>query len=651
MKELTINTPSSYVALMQGDFEYNSSESSKYIDANNIFWQEIFSENNISKTLEYAQMRYQYSSNIPIKIQVILASIEQFKENINRALQFKFKKNITQKKFWSCLETLEMFCKLYTFCYSSPFELSITEGFVHNTNSSEVLSEYCLNPNLNPYLAFIERRLLPIICESNSEIIWLTGKLNIVSFAIAQIMKMKYPNIFIAVCDYKTDYYSLYKIRKLLSCNDIIFHFFDFILLHDLKYIREMVIKSIKNQLSFKGIPGLLYQDKAGQIEINDISPRCECINDNYYPNLELRLFPQNCCYWNKCSFCGINEKYNVTENSWNISQAVDLLKKYASYGIEHIWLVDEAIPPSVLKGLLLEYKKNNLKFVWHLRTRIEPGLLDIELIDLIEQSGIKSIILGFESASERILKLMHKTEHTDYLLIAEKIVKEYTNRGIHIHFPVLIGFPTETDEEREYSFKFVDYLYQTYQLFSFNINILELDICSKLYKNWEEYNIVRMEFPCLPKYFLGNSVSWNCDIEMLDEIRTKQMHKQFTWFPKQSYININTFYSLWEHKRGIFYENIMHVTDEYKQKITDFTRHYSVSPNVILFQTASKEYCLYNYDLHNFILGGELIFWVYNSTFNSVEIKDIVKKFNLSEKIVIDFLEDLLKLEFFIKK
>ncbi len=650
MKELTINTPGSYIAQIQGDFEYNLLEDNNYIDANNLFWQEIFSEDSISKTLEYAQMRYRYSSNTPIKIQITLANIEHFKANLNQALHFRLKKNTTQKKFWSCLETLEMFCKLYTFCYSLPFELSITEGFVHNTNSSEILNEYCLNRNLNPYLEFVEKRLLPIICECNPEIIWITGKLNIISFTIAQFMKMKNPNIFIALCDYKTDYYSLYKIRKLLSSNDIIFHFFDFVLLHDLKYIREMIIKSIKNQLSFKEIPGLLYKNKKEKIEINDIPLGCEYIDNNDYSNLELKLFPQNCCYWNKCTFCGINQKYSEFENNWNISKAIDLLKKYASYGIENIWLVDEAIPPSILKKILLEFKKNNLKFVWHLRTRIEPGLLDIELIDLLEQCGIKSLILGFESASKRILKLMNKTEHTDYLEIAEKIVKEYTNREIHIHFPVLIGFPTETDEDREYSFKFVDYLHQTYPLFSYNINILELDISSKLYKNWEKYNIWRIEFPCLPKYFLGNSVTWNCDIEMLDKIRTKQMHKQFPWFPKQSYININTFYSIWEHKRGILYESAKHVPVEYKHIVTDFT-YYSVSSNVILFQTASKEYCLYNYDLHNYILGGEIIFWIYNSILNSVEINDIVKRFNLSERIVINFLDDLLKLEFLIKK
>lgn len=127
-------------------------------------------------------------------------------------------------------------------------------------------------------------------------------------------------------------------------------------------------------------------------------------------------------------------------------------------------------------------------------------------------------------------------------------------------------------------------------------------------------------------------------------------MHKQFPWFPKQSYININTFYSIWEHKRGILYESAKHVPVEYKHIVTDFT-YYSVSSNVILFQTASKEYCLYNYDLHNYILGGEIIFWIYNSILNSVEINDIVKRFNLSERIVINFLDDLLKLEFLIKK
>ena len=76
----------------------------------------------------------------------------------------------------------------------------------------------------------------------------------------------------------------------------------------------------------------------------------------------------------------------------------------------------------------------------------------------------------------------MKKTFCSDYLSIAEKIVEKYTSNGIHIHFPVLIGFPTETNDERNYSLQFVEYLSKKYELFSYNINILELDISCLLY-------------------------------------------------------------------------------------------------------------------------------------------------------------------------
>ena len=119
-----------------------------------------------------------------------------------------------------------------------------------------------------------------------------------------------------------------------------------------------------------------------------------------------------NYCYWNKCSFCGINHKY-CTQNErqkWNIPEAINILKERNKNGNRYIWLTDEAIPPIILKKLLIKFTENQFNFIWHFRTRIEPELLDPELIELVKNNGVKSIILGFESASERILRLMKKT-------------------------------------------------------------------------------------------------------------------------------------------------------------------------------------------------------------------------------------------------
>lgn len=227
-----------------------------------------------------------------------------------------------------------------------------------------------------------------------------------------------------------------------------------------------MLVNSLVNQSEMNNIPGLIYKER-GEIICNDIPfPNDKVSIDNN--KLDLKLFETNYCYWNKCSFCGINHKY-CTQNErqkWNIPEAINILKERNKNGNRYIWLTDEAIPPIILKKLLIKFTENQFNFIWHFRTRIEPELLDPELIELVKNNGVKSIILGFESASERILRLMKKTFCSDYLSIAEKIVEKYTSNGIHIHFPVLIGFPTETNDERNYSLQFVEYLSKSMNCF-----------------------------------------------------------------------------------------------------------------------------------------------------------------------------------------
>lgn len=330
----------------------------------------------------------------------------------------------------------------------------------------------------------------------------------------------------------------------------------------------------------------------------------------------------------------------------WNLEEAIHVLKERKAFGFQYLWLIDEAIPPVILKNLLKKMRENQLRFIWHLRSRIESELIDEELIDLLKETGVKSIILGFESASNRILRLMKKTYAEDYLEIAEKIVEKYTQHNIHIHFPALIGFPSETVQEREQTLNFLTYLSQKYRLFSYNINILDLDISSELFSHWTDYDINSLKLPCLPKYFLGNSVEWNNDFITLNKCRTDIMLKQFPWYPKQTNIPASVFYNIWERKRGVLYEKY---DEEMSINEFDFESNYQLSKGVVFFQTNQTEYCFYNFNTHHFLLGGEIIKLIYNALSQN-DSTSILSIPYFEKDIIITFLKDLHRLNFIIK-
>ncbi len=173
----------------------------------------------------------------------------------------------------------------------------------------------------------------------------------------------------------------------------------------------------------------------------------------------------------------------------------------------------------------------------------------------MLAKSGLTELRIGLESASHTILKLMNKFDDNFSFDTMENIISQFNEQGISIHCPMIIGFPQEDSFERQKTYEYLNNMSKKYSLFSFNINVLNVDISSKLYKEWEKYQINYLEYPCLPKYFLGNSVCWISEeklIELTNEGNTIMRANLFPWMPINSMLSPIIFYRLSETSRNI---------------------------------------------------------------------------------------------------
>ena len=141
-----------------------------------------------------------------------------------------------------------------------------------------------------------------------------------------------------------------------------------------------------------------------------------------------------------------------------------------------------------------------------------------------------------------------------DYI---EKLVQEFNKNGISVHFPMIIGFPTETEKERILTYDFLTRLHNKYPLVTFNINILGLDISSTLFNKFGQFGISEIRFPCSPRYYLGNIVGWNSyenefKRESLDIERNNFMRNVlYPWMPMNCFLPVYVFYRLSETSRN----------------------------------------------------------------------------------------------------
>ncbi len=581
-----------------------------YLDINSWFWSDCFDEEKILYNIKKVKNK---NIEMPPHITWALYDTEHYIQKLNIA-----KKNIKfpiidPQELYLYLEILQIACELIYYSQTYPFKLDVSSGFLRSCDSSKELYENCTLIHSNPYLEFIQKNIIPLICYKKPEILWLCGRPNIVSFTIAILVRESNPNIVIGIIEHSSEYYSINKIRDLLKQNHYFFKAFNLVVLDDGLYTASKVEKVFEENRELSTVNNIIYSlDKGKHIVATNTTPsEYDDLNHLYKSKkpINIKLFPSHHCYWNKCSFCGINNKYLFFNKEWDYTMAFKRLLSLNKQGIEQFWSIDEAIPANVLEKIADKIILEHWNFKWHIRTRIDSMLINEELCNKLRQAGLKSILLGFESASENVLYFMHKSlEIENYLEIAEKIVREFTTREIAVHFPAIIGFPTETIEDRERTFSFLLYLKDKYPLFSYNINIFELDISSKVYKNFALYNISTLCFPCQPNFFIGNSVDWGVhNRKELEEIQENFMKKFFVWFPDDSLLNIVKYYNLLEHTRIPFWNDKL-FAKILKKSLSPQMDYLKINNNVSFWIDEENNFTLFNTDNLQYVKGGSFL-------------------------------------------
>lgn len=169
---------------------------------------------------------------------------------------------------------------------------------------------------------------------------------------------------------------------------------------------------------------------------------------------ITLPLLASRGCYWGKCAFCHHGMVYGEKHSAYKTDRILETLKFYsAQYGAKCFAFNDEAIPPNILREM-------GKTFPEHLNTEWSfAGLIRFEKyyneIDFANASkiGFKSLYVGFESASEKVLRLMRKN-NTQKTMI--KNLSDATKAGILIHCFVFFGFPGEEEKDAEETFNFL---------------------------------------------------------------------------------------------------------------------------------------------------------------------------------------------------
>ncbi len=163
-------------------------------------------------------------------------------------------------------------------------------------------------------------------------------------------------------------------------------------------------------------------------------------------------------CYWKKCGFCDISLDYISRYDPVSADLLVDRIEALiADTGQSGFHFVDEAAPPSGLRGLAERLLERNVVITWWGNIRFEKKFT-AELAELLAASGCVAISGGLEVASDRLFELMQKGVTVEQVA---RVTRAFSAAGVMVHAYLMYGFPTETEQET------IDSLERVRQLFA----------------------------------------------------------------------------------------------------------------------------------------------------------------------------------------
>jgi radical SAM superfamily enzyme YgiQ (UPF0313 family)/ribosomal protein S18 acetylase RimI-like enzyme len=191
---------------------------------------------------------------------------------------------------------------------------------------------------------------------------------------------------------------------------------------NEIKFLEYIQKKNINhNEINFNTIPDFTLYN----------------LKDYFSSDIVYPIRTSYSCYYKKCTFCTHHLNFPYIEID------LKLIKKTVQKNkCKYLFLIDDMIPKKRLLELAKIFKSLNVKWMCQLRPTKE---LDKETLSILYNSGLKVLLWGIESGSDRILKVINKGTNVKDI---KSVLKDSHEVGIKNVAYILFGFPTETREE-----------------------------------------------------------------------------------------------------------------------------------------------------------------------------------------------------------
>ena len=329
--------------------------------------------------------------------------------------------------------------------------------------SSDIL-EAVEDSRVNVYRDVFDHILKPAIEAEEPDVIGISIVLKqqlFSSMTFCAMIKEQFPGIHITIGGN-----TVTRLRDVLPQAHNMFSLFDTAIMYEGETAFLQLVNAIGTDRAFSTIPNLIFKDSTG-IHTSTITSAEDMstlpppdfdglsLEKYFVPDRILPYLSTRGCYWGRCEFCDHGEGYTAGYRAKNIGQIIEDIRHLRDkYQVAHFHFPDESYPPALFKKLTSRLIEADLQIAWSTHLRFEESLLDDRVWGNAEKSGCKFLHMGFESGSERVLKLMGKATTTE---VIQQSLEASSGHGVWNHVMGFFGFPGETFEDAKITVRFLE--------------------------------------------------------------------------------------------------------------------------------------------------------------------------------------------------
>ncbi len=327
--------------------------------------------------------------------------------------------------------------------------------------SSKHLQQAIRDEQQNPYLALFRDRFLPSILGDAPDFVGvsITATSQIIpGLTLCRLIKEARPEIHLTVGG------SIFTrlVDNLRRCPGLFDLVDDFIVFEGETALLEL-LRQLDGKRDYSKVPNLIYREN-GKIRVNQpfYSENIAQLPAPNYDGFPFRLYlaPQTVlpvqfsrgCYYKDCAFCALtldHQNFRQKDPGRTVDELAHLSSKYDT---AFFFFTDECLALSPTKRLCQQLIERNLNLQWTAEMRFEKNL-SRELLASMREAGCLKIVFGLETFNQRMMDFMKKGIQQEHV---RRIADDCVDLGIAVHCYVIVGFPTETEQEALETMNFV---------------------------------------------------------------------------------------------------------------------------------------------------------------------------------------------------